>query len=199
MKKLLIALAATLLFIVVLLSVHFVHMRWLPVNVVFYAAMVDAVIAAVITAVLVFFLRACQQLTGLEKTLLLVIWLLGGYAFAISVPTVIDRSLSFYILEKIDQRGGGIEQSAFETIFKEEYMVEHRLVDIRLTEQFESGTITLENGCVKLTPRGETLVRASRFYRQQLLPRKRLIMGEYTDALTDPFRDSAPRSDYQCE
>lgn len=198
MKKFFVALMVTFLFILVLAIVHFVHMRWLPVDVVFYAAMVDALIAAVVTVMLIFFSRAGKRLTGLEKTLLLSIWLLGGYAFAISVPTVIDRSLSFYILEKIDQRGGGIEQSAFETIFKEEYMVEHQLVDIRLTEQFESGTIILDNGCVKLTPRGETIAQASRFYRQQLLPRNRLIMGEYTDALTDPFRDSAPRVDYQC-
>lgn len=28
-------------------------------------------------------------------------WLLAGYAFAISIPTVFDRCLSFYILEKI--------------------------------------------------------------------------------------------------
>jgi hypothetical protein len=33
--------------------------------------------------------------------LLTAYWLLAGYAFAISIPTVFDRCLSFYILEKI--------------------------------------------------------------------------------------------------
>jgi hypothetical protein len=75
-----------------------------------------------------------------ERAQLLVIMLLAGYALAISVPTVIDRSLSFYILEKLQQRGGGIRYAAFEQVFTQEYLKEHRLVDVRLTEQLESGT-----------------------------------------------------------
>ena len=33
---------------------------------------------------------------------------------------------------------------SFDDVFREEYMVEHRLVDIRLTEQLISGTINLK-------------------------------------------------------
>src|SRR5690606_37013811 len=130
------------------------------------------------------------RLTALERGQLLVIWLLLGYAFAISVPTVIDRSLSFYLLEKLDQRGGAIRQERFADLFVEEYLVEHRLVDVRLTEQQASGTVVLQQGCVRLTERGRLLARFSRFYRQQLLPRQRLLLGNYSDALTDPFRHS---------
>ena len=48
---------------------------------------------------------------------MLLVWLLLGYILAISVPTVLDRSLSFYILEKLQQRGGGIQQSRFNEVF----------------------------------------------------------------------------------
>jgi hypothetical protein len=107
-----------------------------------------------------------------EKLLLFVIFLLAGYSVSITVPTVIDRSLSFYILEKIQQRGGGIKFDSFEYIFTTEFIKEHKLVDVRITEQLESGTVVLEGGCVKLTNKGNNIASFSRFFRMNLLPKK---------------------------
>jgi hypothetical protein len=198
MKKLALALGCTVLFIVLLLAIHFIHMRFLPVNVVLFSAVIDALIAAGLTAALTARWLWQREFSFLEHVQLIVIWLLGGYAFAISVPTVIDRSLSFYILEKLQQRGGAIQQSSFEDVFRVEYLAEHRLVDVRLTEQLQSGTITITNGCVRLTDKGHQMADWSRFYRAHLLPRKRLLMGEYTDALVDPFRSSDKDKTYTC-
>ena len=102
-----------------------------------------------------------------------------------------------YILEKLAQRGGAIRQDALAGVFVNEYLPEHRLVDIRLTEQLASGTITVEGGCVTLTPKGRAIAEATRYFRTHLLPKRRMIMGAYTDDLTDPFRQSAP-ADYAC-
>jgi len=165
--------------------------------VVFYAAIGDALLTAVLTGLLLL-LPALRRFTVTEKVLLIAVWLLGGYSFAISVPTVIDRSLSFYILEKLDQRGGGIRQDAFQDVFTREYMVEHRLVDVRLTEQESSGTIQIANGCVLLTDKGRRVAAMSRFYRQHFLPKQRLLLGKYSDDLTDPFRHSRQDVTYQC-
>ena len=137
--------------------------------------------------------------TRFEIAQMVCIWLLLGYSFAISVPTVIDRSLSFYILEKLQQRGGGIKLDAFDQVFTQEYVKEHRLVDVRLTEQQQSGTIVIRNGCVLLTDWGQTIATTSRYFRNHFLPKQRLLMGEYSDDLTDPFRNSVKRSDYQCQ
>lgn len=190
------ALAATLLFVALLLLTYYVHIRFFTVNVVFYAAIADGVIAALLTGLLI---AASRTFNGFEKLQLVVIWLLAGYCFAISVPTVIDRSLSFYILEKLQQRGGGILHDRFADVFAKEYLKEHRLVDVRLTEQQASGTIVIQNGCVKLTPKGQQLAGASRYFRQHFLPKQRLLMGEYSSDLTDPFRHSAPIEDYKCQ
>ena len=190
------ALAATALFVVLLLLTYYLHIRYFTVNVVFYAAIADGVIAAVVTGLLI---AGSGSFNGFEKLQLVVIWLLAGYCFAISVPTVIDRSLSFYILEKLQQRGGGILHDRFADVFTQEYLKEHRLVDVRLTEQQASGTIVIQNGCVKLTPKGQQLAGASRYFRQHFLPKQRLLMGEYSSDLTDPFRNSAPIEDYKCQ
>lgn len=199
MNKYVRALVATLAFIVVLLAVYYIHMRYFRVNVVFYATILDAVIATLVVAAAFAVARWFRDFTRLELLQLLLIWMMGGYAFAISVPTVIDRSLSFYILEKLHQRGGGIREDAFHDVFTKEYVVEHHLMEVRLTEQLQSGTIRIDNGCVKLTPWGEHLAEFSRFYRKNLLPTHRLLMGQYTDALTDPFRDSHMATDYRCQ
>jgi len=196
--KLLRSVAASLGFLAILLCTYYVHIAFFKVNVVLYSAVLDAVIAVSIGAAMVFLLKPFSIFSAFERYQLLVIWLLVGYVFAISIPTVIDRSLSFYILEKLQQRGGGIRLDRFEDVFTREYVKEHHLVDVRLTEQEESGTIIIKDGCVMLTQRGANLASFSRFFRQHLLPKQRLLMGTYSDALTDPFRNSEPDRGYSC-
>ncbi|HEX5958005.1 MAG TPA: hypothetical protein VFY92_05025, partial [Hyphomicrobiaceae bacterium] len=181
----------TALFVAILLGVYVLHINYIRVNVIFYAALGDTAIAAAVTAAVALATRHRFCLSLLEVMLLAIIWLLGGYSFAISGPALIDRSLSFYILEKLEQRGGGIRRSAIGQVFVSEYMPEFRLVDVRLTEQLESGTVVIENGCVRLTERGHRLARFSHFVRTHLLARHRLLAGQYTDALVHPYAASS--------
>jgi hypothetical protein len=198
MKKTLSAALATVIFLFLLAAIYGAHIYFFRVNVVFYAAIADALLAAGVASSMMLFNRSFKALANFEKSQLVIIWILAGYALAISVPTVIDRSLSFYILEKIQQRGGGIRFDGFEQVFTQEYVKEHRLVDVRITEQIESGTVTLVNGCVKLTEKGDRLADFSRFFRKNFLPKKRLLLNDYTDALIDPFAKSNPDIDYSC-
>ena len=197
--KIIQAFVALVLYLFLLATTYLIHIYFFSVDVVFYAAIGDSVLAAVLGAALLFSLNYFGLLNYFEKLQMVCIWLLAGYAFAISIPTVIDRSLSFYILEKIQQRGGGIQLEKFEEVFTKEYVKEHRLVDIRLTEQQASGTIVIVNGCVKLTPKGQRLEALSRAFRNHLLPKKRLIMGEYSADLTNPFKNSVLEVEYACQ
>jgi len=193
------AFVATVFFLMALCVIYYFHMRYVRVNVLFYAAIADGLLAALIASFILVSSKYFNFLNGFEKFQLVVIWVFAGYIFAISVPTVIDRSLSFYILEKLQQRGGGIRQDSFEEVFTKEYVKEQHLVDVRLTEQTQSGTVVIENGCVKLTEKGNSLATFSRFFRKNLLPKQRLLMGQYTDALTDPFRMSEQKTSYDCK
>ena len=190
---------ATAVYVVLLLAIYVLHVRYVPVKVVFYSAILDAVLATILAITLVATVRWFKVFTRFETLQLCCIWLLLGYSFAISVPTVIDRSLSFYILEKLQQRGGGIKLDAFDQVFTQEYVKEHRLVDVRLTEQQQSGTVEIKDGCVKLTEWGQTIATSSRYFRAHFLPKQRLLMGKYSDDLTDPFRNSVERTDYRCQ
>jgi signal transduction histidine kinase len=177
MNRIVFAILLSIGFVVVLAAIYLVHAWYFPVGVIFYSALLDAGIAAAVALLGAFVLRRHLALSGFELGLLVVIWLLAGYAFAISGPTVLDRSLSFYILEKLQQRGGGIRTDAMERVFVDEYMPEFRLIDVRLTEQALSGTISIHDGCVRLTRRGDLLATVSHFIRTHLLPRHRLLRG----------------------
>lgn len=190
---------ANILFVTLLLITYVVHVTFFKVNVVFYSSILDGILAALLALTTVSIIKWLDIYSHFEKLQLVLSWFLLGYAFAISVPTVIDRSLSFYTLEKLQQRGGGIQLSAFEDVYSKEYMKEHRLVDVRLTEQEQSGTIVIQNGCVKLTPWGNTLATGSRFFRNHFLPKERLLMGKYSSDLTDPFKKSTTAVDYLCQ
>lgn len=199
MAKVLISLSYVALYTGFMLLAHFVYFNFFRVDVVFYSSMKISIYTALGLG-LGLLLWRLMRLQVFEKACLIIITLCLGYIFSISVPTVIDRSLSFYLLEKIDQRGGGIRADAFEEIFIKEYMIEHRLVDVRLTEQLESGTIELsEDGCVLLTPKGALFVRFSLYFRSNWLPSQRLLNGTYTDDLVDPFRNGSPDFDYDCK
>ncbi|GHX57878.1 hypothetical protein ID062_16660 [Vibrio cholerae] len=198
------SLFAGILFVVNLLVIYVLHVQYFKIDVVFYSAIFDGVLAAILTFFVISTWNFFSCFSSFERVLILVIYLLGGYAFAISVPTVIDRSLSFYILEKIDQRGGGIKLSGFKDVFVNEYLPEHRLVDVRITEQLSSGTIFIDdNNCVKLTEKGKSIIKFSLFFRHNLLPKQRLLMGEYSSDLTNPFANVSYKDntsfDYTCE
>ncbi|WP_404655174.1 hypothetical protein [Bradyrhizobium sp. USDA 336] len=189
----------TLIFAGLYAGVYFVHIYWFSVNVILYSAIGDALIAAILAGFLALLLRRRLPLTGFERGLMFIIWCVTGYAAAISGPTVLDRLFSFYILEKLQQRGGGIREDAIPLVSLEEYMAELRLIDVRLTEQLQSGTIEIVNGCVRLTEKGQRIASFSRFVRKNLLAKHRLLAGVYTDALVDPFKNSkhGPQG-YEC-
>jgi hypothetical protein len=198
MKKLKVGLMLILLYLFFLVVVYYIHISNFNVDVVFYSALIDVIISTFGMAFLLFFSRLLDIFHVFEKIQFLIIFLLIGYSLAISVPTVIDRSLSFYILEKLTQRGGSIREDAFDKIFSDEYVKEHRLIDVRLTEQVISGTILIKDRCVMLTSKGKLISVFSRYFRQHWLPKKRLLLDKYTDDLIDPFKDSIVGVTYEC-
>lgn len=197
-NKLLRLVVGIFIYLVILSLCYVLYIKFFEVNVVFYASVFSAVLATLVFGVVVYCAGLFCVFSDFEKIQQILMSVIIGYSVAISVPTVIDRSLSFYILEKLQQRGGGVNLDRFHYIFTEEYVREHKLVDIRLTEQEQSGTIRIDGNCVRLTDKGSSLASFSRFFRSHFLPRKRLLRGVYTDELIDPFSRSDKTPDYSC-
>ncbi len=181
------------------ICVHLLHFRFFIVDVVFYAAFFDVFLSAGFLALIyVFFLRKRLKISPQSLVLSGLLGLSCGYIFAITVPTVIDRSLSAYILEKLVQRGGAVQENALNRIFAEEYIPEFRLMDVRLQEALSSGTVVITGGCIRITAKGKRVAGLTQFYRRNFLPKKRRLLGEVTDSLIEPFKSSNANVDYIC-
>lgn len=200
MQKSLDILLVCILIGVAFLVVNLVHFWTLPVSVILYACAIDLVVALLITLpAIIWFWQRKGRLTTSETALSALLASTVTMLYAVMGPTVIDRSLSIYILEKLNQRGGEVAVDRVGDLFVQEYMPEYRLIDVRLTEQLTSGTAEIDGGCLVLTSKGRFLAETMNAYRRVFLPRKRVLRGEMTDQLTRPFDDAPARVDVSCE
>jgi len=70
---------------------------------------------------------------------------------------------------------------------------------VRLTEATQSGTVVIKDNCVVLTDKGRLLAEFSAWFHEYMLPKQRLLNGQYTDDLTNTFRNSVPSPGYECK
>jgi hypothetical protein len=184
-------------YIAFLIATNIIHNLYFHVNVVLFSALLDVVFSLIIVLGILSIFRWFRTFTGFEILSVAIILLLTGYVYAISLPTLIDRSLSIYLLEKINQKNG-VELNLVDQLIAKEYVKDHQLAKVRITEQLESGTIVIKNGCVLLTPKGEFIVKIASYIQKNLLPKKRLLMGEYNDSLTDPLARKSSTEEFSC-
>ncbi len=187
------------LYLFIFICIYLIHINFFKVGVIFYSSLIDSVIALIIFFGLYNSINFFKHITNFESSLIILLLFFIGYSFSISLPTVIDRSLSFYFLEKIRQHDGAINKTAMKQMFIDDYMDEYKLVEMRLTEQLKSGTIELKGNCIVLTKRGYLVTTFSDFFRKNFLANKRLILDSYSDQLTDPLKDSKINNEYLCK
>ena len=198
MNKMLKSFFYIILFFIFFITTYWIHISFFNVKVVLYSSLLDIIIANSIFLIISKKTSLFSHFTKIEFILLLVISIQFSYMFCITLPTVIDRSLSIYLLEKIDQRGGSIQKDKISNIIINEYLVEHHVSDVRITEQFNSGTILKDDNCLYLSKKGKAVVRFTKFFRKNLLPKHRLIGDSFSDALINPIKENF-RPEYSCQ
>ncbi len=168
-------LIASMLFFLILVGIYLLDIYLLNVDVVLYSAIGCGVLASAITGILLVTAPFFRRFNGFEKTLLTLIFVLVSYILAISVPTIIDRSLSIFMLEKLAETPNGILKKEFSEIVIHEYLENYNAVNTRLIEQLKSGTILIdENGRIYLTSDGQKIVKFSHFFKSYFLSKNRM-------------------------
>lgn len=199
MRKALDIIATCAVAIVVFFTINLIHFNFIQVDVVFFSCLIDIAITGVIVGPAAYWvLSKRENLTRTEMSLTGMLISLSLVFYSVMGPTVIDRSLSFYLVEKLRLRGGEIAYNAFPEIFVKEYIPEYRLMDVRLQEQFSSGFAEQRGNCVVLTDKGRFVASFMDFFRRNMLPKKRNLLGEITDKLTHPFDGAKQVVDTTC-
>ena len=69
---------------------------------------------------------------------------------------------------------------------------------MRLTQKLGSGTIDMRNVGLGLTERGHLMSRPSKTLRVELLPRPRLLLGQYSSVVVDRFEYVKQLAERRC-
>lgn len=97
--------------------------------------------------------------------------LVGGVAlslafnlcFLVIFPVTFDRSVSMFLLARIEGRDGTLDAQSLESLFARQYLGDMRQIDRRIAEQTLSGNIQVDRaGRIHLTPQGHHLLSSAR-------------------------------------
>jgi hypothetical protein len=82
--------------------------------------------------------------------------------FLVIFPVTFDRSISMFLLARIEQADGRLDSKALQALFTREYLGDMHQIDRRVFEQMLSGNIQVIDGRIHLTPRGKALLSSAR-------------------------------------
>ena len=86
-----------------------------------------------------------------------------GYAFVITIPSLLDRSISIYVIAAVAQSGErGLTREELQAGFLRDYVSGTATIDKRLAEQLASGHVADSGGRLRTTERGERVYRVNR-------------------------------------
>lgn len=82
--------------------------------------------------------------------------------FLITFPVTFDRSITMFLLSRIERQDGQLTAPMLEQLFVREYLGDMRQIDRRVAEQALSGNIRVDRGRIHITPQGTRLLEGGR-------------------------------------
>ena len=84
--------------------------------------------------------------------------------FLIVIPVTIDRSVSVFLLSRIEAAPpqAPLDAQGLRATFVRDYVIGMAQIDRRIDEQTRSGNLVVDHGRLRLTPQGERFMRLSR-------------------------------------
>lgn len=157
--------AAVLLgFMIFIALLHSAILRSNPI--LFYRGLMLAMLDAGILALLL--LLAFRRLRGGDAATLLAsvtASLSVNLAFLVVIPVTIDRSISVFLLSRIEAAPpeAPLDVPGLRDVFIRDYVFDMAQVDRRIDEQTRSGNISVDHGKIRLSAQGARFMRLSRY------------------------------------
>lgn len=83
-------------------------------------------------------------------------------SFLIVFPVTFDRSITMFLLARIERQDGVLDARGLEQVYVREYLGDMRQIDRRIAEQSLSGNIRMDRGRIHITPQGRSLLTSGR-------------------------------------
>lgn len=82
-------------------------------------------------------------------------------AFFVTVPVTLDRSISVFLLDRINSHDHGLTKEELTDEFISEYVHNRDAIGRRIYEQTASRNIQVSNGIIKISGRGQSFLRVA--------------------------------------
>lgn len=123
-------------------------------GVVFY----NSILATIIFTSLYAFYKYKTSVLNKNILNIIIIIFLSGFIWSITVPTIVDRSLSIFLLRSVEKNNNsGIKLSTLEKNIIH-YINEYKVLDVRINEQLKSGNIKVINEKIYISNQGKLLL-----------------------------------------
>lgn len=148
----------------------------------FYRGLALSIVAALVLAAGIGFVARSR--INLAAALGCVITSLSlNLCFLVLIPVTVDRSISVFLLTRIENDNGKITEPELEKNFREQYLGRMRQIDRRIGEQSASGNITIDkDGKIRMTPQGRAFLRFSRTIAATFQTDPRFVTPDHANA-----------------
>lgn len=160
-----------ILTILLFLIINITHFKMLGAKVILYTCIIDAILACVIQTIVMFFIckndsKMVIALTAWSTFLIIML-------YSILVPTLVDRSLSIYVLRTVSRAEGSVKLADFDGLLQKGYFREMDVTNQRIIEQTASGTIIIKGEDIQLTRKGRLIISLAGIIERYFLPNDR--------------------------
>jgi hypothetical protein len=128
----------------------------------FYRGVLIAFIDALLLGLLLPMVRAVRALDLSTIVGAVALSLAFNISFLIVFPVTFDRSITMFLLARIERQDGQLDARGLEHVYVREYLWEMRQIDRRIEEQSLSGNIRVEQGRIHITSQGRRLLASGR-------------------------------------
>lgn len=132
------------------------------ISILFYRGIMVAAIAAVLMLVAGVLLRRHVRLDRPTLVGAIALSLSCNLCFLITFPVTFDRSITMFLLARIEREDGRLDNASLEKLYIREYLQDMRQIDRRVEEQLLSGNIRIDHGHIRITPQGRHLLAGGR-------------------------------------
>jgi hypothetical protein len=133
------------------------------ISILFYRGTFLALTAALLVAILFFFTAKRVSSIDLSSAVGAVMLSLSfNICFLVLFPVTIDRSVTVFLLSRIDASGHPVSERELQQIFESEYLGQMQQIHRRVKEQRLSGNIEVSQGKIALTSNGKRFLSVSR-------------------------------------
>ena len=129
----------------------------------FYRGVALAIVAAALLALALWL--AARRLLNLDLATIVgavALSLAFNISFLIVFPVTFDRSITMFLLARVERDDGRLDSRSLERLYVREYLGDMRQIDRRVAEQSVSGNIRVVDGRIYITAQGRQLLESGR-------------------------------------